>query len=175
VVALAHERPRVGYRRVGVLLEREGKHVNHKRLFRVYRDAGLSVKRNRRKKLVRISVSQPVLAAPNDEWSLDFVYDALATGRRVRVLSVVDNFTRECLALEVDTSFASQRVTRILGSSTPAFARACGECETNTHDQREQKPGVKDKDGGALDPAADGPVAHCIGGRASSNGSEGKE
>lgn len=75
---------------------------------------GREVKRNRRKKLVRIGVSQPVLAAPNDEWSLDFVYDALANGRSVRVLSIVDNFTRECLALEVDTSFASQRVTRIL-------------------------------------------------------------
>ena len=55
-----------------------------------------------------IGVSQPVLAAPNDEWSLDFVNDALATGRSVRVLSVVDNFTRECLGLEVDTSFASE-------------------------------------------------------------------
>ncbi len=61
------------------------------------------MKRNRRKKLVRIGVTQPVLGAPNEEWSLDFVYDALATGRAVRVLSVVDTFTRECLALEVDT------------------------------------------------------------------------
>jgi putative transposase len=116
LVELAHERPRFGYRRLGVLLNRGGQHVNHKRLFRVYREAGLSVKRNRRKKLVRVGVSQPVLTAPNDEWSLDFVHDALASGRNVRVLSIVDNFTRECLALEVDTSFASQRVTRILGS-----------------------------------------------------------
>lgn len=128
LVALAHERPRFGYRRLGVLLEREGAHVNHKRLFRVYREAGLSVKRNRRKKLVRIVVSQPVLAAPNDEWSLDFVYDALANGRSVRVLGVVDNFTRACLALEVDTSFASQRVTRILDAvmwSCALWKRIC--------------------------------------------------
>ena len=104
---LAHERPRFGYRRLGVLLSREGQHINHKRLFRRYRAAGLSVKRNRRKKLVRVGVSQPVLAAPNSEWSLDFVYDALATGRSVRVLSVVDNFTIECLALEVDSCFAT--------------------------------------------------------------------
>ena len=114
LVELAHERPRFGYRRLGVLLAREGQRVNHKRLFRVYREAGLSVKRSRRKKLVRAGLSQPVLTAPNDEWSLDFLCDAVANGRVVRVLSVVDNFTRECLALETDTSFASQRVTRVL-------------------------------------------------------------
>jgi putative transposase len=114
LMGLAQERPRFGYRRLGVLLDREDKHVNHKRLFRVYRAAGLSVKRNRRKKLVRIGVSQPLLSAPNEEWSLDFLCDALATGRTVRMLSIVDNFTRECLALEADTSFASQRVTRVL-------------------------------------------------------------
>jgi putative transposase len=96
------------------LLDREGEHVNHKRVFRVYRESGLSVKRNRRKKLVRCGVNRPVLMGPNEEWALDFVHDALATGRGVRVLSVVDNFTRECLALETDTSFASQRVTRVL-------------------------------------------------------------
>lgn len=114
LVELAHQRPRFGYRRLGVLLSREGQHVNHKRLFRVYREAALSVKRNRRKKLVRMGVSRPLLTTPNQEWSLDFVYDALATGRTLRVLSIVDNFTRECLALEVDTCFASQRVTRVL-------------------------------------------------------------
>ena len=114
LVGLAHERPRFGYRRLGVLLAREGQPVNHKRLFRVYRDAGLSVKRNRRKKLVRSGVSQPVLTAPNEEWSLDFVSDGLAGGRAMRVLTVVDNFTRECLALETDTSFSGERVTRVL-------------------------------------------------------------
>jgi putative transposase len=114
LVGLARERPRFGYRRLGVLLSREGQHVNHKRLFRVYREAGLSVKRNRRKKLLRVGVAQPVLSQPNQEWSLDFVCDALGTGRAVRVLSIVDNFTRECLALETDTSFASPRVTRVL-------------------------------------------------------------
>jgi putative transposase len=111
---LAQERPRFGYRRLGVLLDRDGQHVNHKKLFRVYGESGLSVKRNRRKKLVRIGISQPVLKGPNEEWSLDFVHDSVATGRSMRVLTIVDNFTRECLALEVDTSFPSQRVTRVL-------------------------------------------------------------
>ena len=99
---LAGERPRFGYRRLGVLLARNGQIVNHKRLFRVYHEAGLSVKRIRRKKLVRVGVPQPVLAHPNEEWSLDFVCDAVADGRSISVLSVVDNFTRECLALETD-------------------------------------------------------------------------
>ena len=111
---LAHERPRFGYRRLGVLLARNGQAVNHKRLYRVYHEAGLSVTRIRRKKLVRIGVSRPQLAAPNEEWSLDFLYDAVAGGRTICVLSVVDNFTRECLALETDTSFGTQRVTRVL-------------------------------------------------------------
>ena len=114
LVQFAQERPRFGYRRLGVLLAGEGHYVNHKRLFRVYREEGLSVKRIRRKKLVRAGVSRPALTAPNEEWSLDFVCDALATGRALRVLSIIDNFTRECLAIETDTSLASQRVTRVL-------------------------------------------------------------
>ena len=114
LVALAHEKPRFGYRRLGVLIRWGGMVVNHKRLFRVYRAAGLSVKRKRRKRLVRACSPQKRPTAPNQEWSLDFVHDRLASGRAVRVLGVVDTFTRECLALEVDTSFASRRVTRVL-------------------------------------------------------------
>ena len=110
---LARQRPRFGYRRLGVLLARDGQPVNHKRLYRVYCQAGLSVKRIRRKNLVRVGVPQPLLASPNEEWSLDFVHDAVAAGGTICVLSVVDNFTRECLALETATSFGSQRVTRV--------------------------------------------------------------
>lgn len=111
---LAHERPRFGYRRLGVLLAREGQVVNHKRLFRLYREAGLSVKRNRRKKLVRTGLIQPAVSTLNEEWSLDFVSDGLADGRAMRVLTVIDNFTRECLTLEADTCFSGDRVTRVL-------------------------------------------------------------
>lgn len=114
LIRLAQEKPRFGYRRLHVLLEREGQRVNHKRVWRVYRAAGLSVKRKRRKQLRRVGT--PVVAAtkPNERWSLDFVSDGLATGRAIRVLSVVDTYTRECLALDVDTSFPSRRVTRVL-------------------------------------------------------------
>jgi putative transposase len=113
-VALAREKPRFGYRRLHVLLRRDGLVVNHKRVWRIYREAGLSVKRQKRKRLVRIGAPMEVLSAANQQWALDFASDAIATGRAIRVLSIIDAFTRECLALEVDTSFASQRVTRVL-------------------------------------------------------------
>lgn len=114
LIALAREKPRYGYRRLHVLLLRDGITVNHKRVWRVYREAGLAVKRRKRKRLVRIGKPQQTVAAANEEWALDFISDKLATGRSVRVLSVVDAFTRECVALQVDTSFASRRVTRVL-------------------------------------------------------------
>ena len=114
LVELAREKPRFGYRRLHVLLEREGERVNHKRVQRVYRAAGLSLRRKKRKHCVR--EGKPLLerTLANQEWALDFVHDAVACGRTIRILSVVDACTRECLALEVDTSFASRRVTRVL-------------------------------------------------------------
>jgi putative transposase len=114
LVELAQEQPRYGYRRLGELLKRKGERVNHKRLFRVYRAAGLSVKRKRRKRLVRVGQPSFVPTRPNQQWSIDFVHDRMASGRSLRVLTVVDAFTRECLALEVDTSLPSRRVTRAL-------------------------------------------------------------
>ena len=114
LVELAREKPRFGYRRLHVLLLRAGEAVNHKRVHRVYREAGLSLRRKKRKHCVR--VGQPLVerTAANQEWALDFVHDAVECGRAIRVLSVVDAYTRECPALEVDTSFASRRVTRVL-------------------------------------------------------------
>ena len=114
LMTLAGEKPRFGYRRLHVLLKQSGERVNHKRLWRVYREAGLCVKRKKRKRRVRAGRPAAVLTRSNQEWALDFVHDVLGTGQRVRVLSVLDAYTRECLALEVDTSFASRRVTRVL-------------------------------------------------------------
>ena len=113
---LAHQKPRYGYRRLGILLRREGEVVNHKRLFRVYRAAGLSVRRKKRKRLVRVGLPASLATRPNQQWSMDFVHDRMANGRSMRVLTIVDTFTRECLALEVDTSLPSRRVTRVLDS-----------------------------------------------------------
>jgi putative transposase len=114
LVELARSKPRFGYRRLHVLLGRAGEHVNHKRVHRVYREAGLMIRRKKRKHCAR--EGKPLLArtSANQEWALDFAHDAVECGRAIRVLSVVDAYTRECLALEVDTSFASRRVTRVL-------------------------------------------------------------
>ncbi len=113
LVELARERPRFGYRRLHVMLPAD-KPVNHKRVWRVYREAGLSVKRRKRKRLVRVGRPLEAATTRNEEWALDFVSDSIATGRTIRLLNVADAYTRECLALEVDTSFGSRRVTRVL-------------------------------------------------------------
>ena len=114
LVALAREKPRFGYRRLHVLLEREGRQVNHKRVHRVYREAGLTLRRKKRKHCVRMSTPLGIYTEPNQEWALDFVHDVTASGRSIRVLNVIDAYTRESLAMEVDTSFAGLRVTRVL-------------------------------------------------------------
>ena len=129
LVELAHEKPRFGYRRLHILLRRTGQRINHKRVQRVYRAAGLCVRRIRRKRLTRTYASPPILTAPNQEWAIDFASDVTASGRRLRIFSVVDAFTRECLALETDTSIPSQRVTRVLQSiihqrDAPQFLRS---------------------------------------------------
>lgn len=113
--ALAMERPRFGYRRLHVLLRREGTMVNHKRVQRIYREEGLSVCRRKRKRAagVRAQTWQPA-TAPDQRWSLDFVSDALSWGRKLRMLTVVDTYTRESLAIEVDTSLPGERVARVL-------------------------------------------------------------
>jgi putative transposase len=114
LVELARSKPRFGYRRLQVLLQRGGERVNHKRLHRVYREAGLAIRRKKRKHCVREGKPLQARTSANQEWALGFIHDAVACGRTIRVLSVVDAYTRECLALEVDTSFASRRVSRVL-------------------------------------------------------------
>jgi putative transposase len=114
LVAAAREKPKWGYRRLQVKLAAGGMLVNHKRVYRVYREAGLLIRRRRRKRLLRTGITRPMVTGANQEWALDFVHDAAASGRKFRVLSVLDVYTRECLVLEVDTSFASRRVTREL-------------------------------------------------------------
>ena len=112
---LAAERRRFGYRRLHILLARDGIALNHKRLFRLYRQEKLGVRKRGGRKRALGSRSPMVLPeAPNQRWSLDFVSDALNSGRRFRVLAVMDDFTRECLALVVDTSLSGVRVGREL-------------------------------------------------------------
>ncbi|HJY48233.1 MAG TPA: IS3 family transposase [Stellaceae bacterium] len=113
--ALAHERRRFGYRRLHVLLRREGFTVNHKRLFRFYREERLMVlRRGGRKRALGTRAPMLVPQWPNDRWSLDFASDQFIDGRRMRILVVVDDCTRECLALVPDTSISGIRVAREL-------------------------------------------------------------
>ena len=112
---LAAERPRFGYRRLHALLRREGITVNHKRVERLYRAEGLVMRRRGRKRVARDGRGRaPLPGQPNQQWAVDFVSDALAWGRRIRLFTVVDVFTREALAIEVDTSLPGERVVRVL-------------------------------------------------------------
>lgn len=115
MVAIAQERRRFGYRRLHVMLKREGFQVNHKRIFRIYREEGLKVrKRGGRKRALGTRTPMPVAAGPNDRWSLDFVADQFVCGRRFRILGVFDDCTRECLAAIADVSLSGIRTAREL-------------------------------------------------------------
>jgi putative transposase len=113
--ALAQERRRFGYRRLHVLLRREGHLVNRKRVQRLYREERLTVRRRGGRKRA-IGTRRPMVTplAADQRWSLDFISDQLTDGRRFRILAVVDDGTRECLALIADTSISGRRVAREL-------------------------------------------------------------
>jgi len=112
---LAHQRRRFGYRRLHIVLRRDGVLINRKKTQRLYREEGLTVRRRKgRKRAVGARMPPPVVALPNQRWSLDFVHDQLATGRRFRVLNIVDDVTRECLRAVPDTSISGKRVVREL-------------------------------------------------------------
>jgi putative transposase len=112
---LAAQRPRYGYRRLWGLLRQEGWFINPKRVYRLYSQRGLAMRRKAKKR--RVSSCTPTLSSLttiNQRWSMDFMSDALADGRKVRTLNILDEYSRECLAIEVDTSLGAQRVVRAL-------------------------------------------------------------
>lgn len=112
---LASERRRFGYRRLHLLLEREGVRINWKKLYRIYREERLTVRRRGgRKRALGTRSPMAIPQQANQRWSLDFVSDALADGRRFRVLCVIDDFSRECLAAVADNSISGERVVREL-------------------------------------------------------------
>jgi putative transposase len=112
---LAAKRMRFGYRRLTAMLGREGVEVNHKRVYRLYREEGLAM-RIRQRRRIRWSgpAVSPVAMRPNQRWSIDFVSDRVNTGKVIRMLTMVDDCTRECPAIEVDTSLGGLRVRRVL-------------------------------------------------------------
>jgi len=112
---LAALRPRFGFPRLRDQLGREGWRDNHKRIYRVYREECLQVRRRKRKRLARARQNPSRVATyPNERWSMDFVSDVVAGGRRIRALTIVDECTREAVGIEVDTSIPGERVARVL-------------------------------------------------------------
>jgi putative transposase len=113
---LAAARPSYGYRRLGLLLGREGWRVNHKLMFRLYQEEGLGLRRRRPRRRVsaarRAGVAQP--QQTNESWSMDFMSDQLYSGRWIRILTLVDNYSRECLALRVGVSLKADDVVEVL-------------------------------------------------------------
>jgi len=112
---LAGERKRFGSPRLHIMLKREGLVINHKRTERIYKEEGLALRRKRKRKGTAVNrIILPVPDRPNQRWSMDFVSDSTVTGRRFRTLTIVDDFTRECPAIEVDTSLGGARVVSVL-------------------------------------------------------------
>jgi putative transposase len=112
---LSSERRRFGYRRLHLLLRREGWQVNWKKLYRIYKEEGLTVrKRGGRKRALGTRSPMAIPQGPNQRWSPDFASDSLSCGRRFRILNVIDDFSRECLAAVVDTSLSGIRAGREL-------------------------------------------------------------
>jgi transposase InsO family protein len=121
---VASERRRFGYRRIGLMLRREGITMNHKKLRRLYREEGLAVKRRRgRKRATGTREPMQLPTGPSKRWSLDFVADTFGVSRRFRILAVIDDFTRECLALVADTSLCGRRVARELDAVIRLYGR----------------------------------------------------
>jgi putative transposase len=112
---LAAQRMRFGYRRLTAMLVREGVTANHKRVYRLYREEGLAMRiRQRRRILWSGAAVKPAAARRNERWSMDFVSDCVSNGKVIRMLTIVDDCTRECPAIEVDTSLGGLRVRRVL-------------------------------------------------------------
>ena len=112
---LAQARPRWGHMRLHILLRREGWKVNKKRTYRIYREEELSIRTKKRKKRgAHLRVVPPAPAGPNERWAMDFVHDRLVDGTRIRILAVIDTFTRECPVIAVEKSFSGKKVAAVL-------------------------------------------------------------
>lgn len=115
---LAAVRPSFGMRRLHVLLRRDGLPINLKKVRRIYREEGLQLKpRRRRRRASTLRATRTAPRVPNERWAMDFMHDVLATGRSIRVFTLVDAFTRECIALQADRGFSGHDVARILSDA----------------------------------------------------------
>jgi putative transposase len=115
IVELAHERRRFGYRRIADMLRADGAHINDKRVYRLYRLADLAVRKRRGKKRLKLErLPLHVCKASNEVWSMDFVSDSLAHGRRIKCLTITDDYSHECVDIAVDFGMGGEYVTRVL-------------------------------------------------------------
>ena len=120
----AAERPRFGYKRLTTLLRRDGFAVNHKRIYRMYRELRLTVRRKRRNRASQAPrAALPTSESLNDCWSMDFLSDALFDGRTLRVFAAIDDFSRRCVAMEFDVALPADRVTRVLDEAIAAYGK----------------------------------------------------
>ena len=123
---IAHTRVRYGYRRIHVLMAREGWHINHKRFFRLYQLAGLNLRIQRpHGGMSALHDVQRNRAQANEVWAMDFVSDAFFNGKRFRALTLIDTWTRECLAVHVDLSIKGERVVEVVTAGDQAPWGAC--------------------------------------------------
>jgi putative transposase len=128
-IDLAHARRRLGYRRIHDLLRCEDVRANHKRVYHLYRESALSVRKRRRRRQVMIDwqvLSMP--SGPNEVWSIDFVMATLTNGRRIKCLTLVDEYTRECLNIAVDYG-TSGGTSRTYSSASASSGSYRGRCE----------------------------------------------
>jgi putative transposase len=115
IINIANERRRFGYRRIHKMLVRKGLKVNHKKVYRIYKEENLKIRVKTRKRLKRDEINNmPIPQLPNKQWAMDFMSDSFASGRKFRILNVLDIATRECIALEVDVSIKGEGLTKIL-------------------------------------------------------------
>ena len=113
---LAAKYPRFGYRRIHQLLLRKGVSMNHKKCYRIYREEGLSVRKQKRKKLVTTRKPLPITTAPNQVWAIDFVHDMAENRQKIKVLTVIDEYTKECIWLEVDSRITAKMLKQVFGN-----------------------------------------------------------
>jgi putative transposase len=115
LIGLAQEKRRYGSPRLHILLRREGYVINHKRTERIYKEAGLSLRKRRRKKQISV-IRKPLETAKeaNEQWTMDFVFESLWSERRIKILTIIDKYTRECPYLEVDTSINGRKIVEVL-------------------------------------------------------------
>ena len=115
LIEIAHKRRRFGSPRLYIMIRRKGIIVNHKKIERIYQEEKLQIRKRKKKKLTGCPrVPAPLPQKPNQRWSMDFMSDSFCTGRRFRAFNVIDDYTRECIAIETDSSLPGKRVVRVL-------------------------------------------------------------